>query len=231
MCVLLSARIYVCAQNLNSLGCVHPHGSSLSAFPSGQVILSPPGVVVFLWYNHVTCIALVIIVLVCVSWQEARHVELWHNWVKGMAAVAFSCDSNHRISTFSAVKYCWPPAVFSWMMYRHDPIRSSFSHQSLLVSSNGSVLSQHHSGFDDRLVRFVSLILCIISTASLVRFIASVLVCVCCVICVLFCIITKIPANPIAKILMLMSISMMVNPLIFVFCFLLVIAIQKIISK
>ena len=151
--------------------------------------------------------------------------------MKGRDSIALSCESNHGISTLSKEKYCCSSLFSSCTIYRQDVIRGSFSHPSLSLSINGFTLSRHHSGFQDRLVRLVTLILCTTSMASLVRLIARVFVCVCCVICVLFCIMTKIPANPIAKILILMSISMIVNHFGFVFCFLLVIAIQKIISK
>gem|GEM_PF-6438080 len=65
---------------------------------------------------------------------------------------------------------------FSWMIYRQEDIRLSFWQPSLSLSTNGSVLSRQDSGFHTRFVRLVSLMLCTISTASLVRLIASVFV-------------------------------------------------------
>jgi len=231
MWVLLSATIYVCAQNLNSFGWLHQQGICISDSPFSQLIGSHHGVVVSLWYNPIICTALVMTMLVPVSWQADRHVPFWHNCVKGIEVIASSCDANHGISTFSRAKYCWFIMFFSWMIYRQEDIRLSFWQPSLSLSTNGSVLSRQDSGFHTRFVRLVSLMLCTISTASLVRLIASVFVWICCVTCMLFCIITKIPANHIDNILILMSISMMVNHFGLVFCFLLVIAIQKIISK
>lgn len=228
MWLRLSVVLYVCTQNLSSLGSSHPQGNKLFAFPLGQSMLSHHGVVVFLWYSHITWTALVMTVLVPVFWQAYRHLESWHSCVASTLGIS-SWVCIHSI--FSKAKYCWLMASFCCMLYRHDPIQSSFSHQSLFVSMNGSTFNQHHSVFPVHFVRFVSLMLYNISTASLVRFIASVFVCICCVVCVLFCIITKMPASPIAKMLILINISMMVNHDKRVPCFWLVIGIQKIISK
>lgn len=232
--MLWSRIIRVVAQNLSSLAVGHPQFIDPSVLvPLAQVRFCHPGMLLSLLYNQDIWIALSIVGISCGSSQLSHHWFFWHNCVCALWAIALPTVSKSPVIDHRALsrKYVWSLMVSQERAYRHACIRSSFSHQSLFVSLHGFVFNRQASFVPARFVRFVSLIFCIHSIACLVRLIASALFFVCSKSCELFCMTVKIPANPTASRLTVISISISVNPLFVFMFFFLVVSIEKIICR